>query len=60
MRPQEFQIGNLVLKHVICSTEERDAGKVGANWKGLYIVVAKEGKGSYTLATQHKEVLSKQ
>jgi len=60
VKPRKFQIGDLVLKHVIRSTEERDAGKLGANWEGSYIIIAKGGKCSYTLATQDEEILSKQ
>jgi len=46
----EFQIRNMVLKHLIRSIEERNEKKLGANWEGSCIVVAKGGKGSYTLA----------
>ena len=59
MKPREFQIKDLVLKHVIQSTEERDAGKFGANLEGPYIIVAKKEKCSYTLATQDREILDK-
>jgi len=59
VKPQEFQIGDRVQKHIIRSTEERDAGKLGANWEGPYIIITKRGKGSYTLVTQDEEILSK-
>jgi len=52
VKVRDFQIGDLVLKHVIRSTDERNAGKLGANWEGPYTVIAKVGKNSYTLADQ--------
>ena len=58
MKPREFQIGDLVLMHIIRSTAKRNTRKLKANWEGPYIIVAKEGKGSYTLATPD-EVLGK-
>ena len=57
---REFQIGDLVLMHVIRSTDKRNAGKLGANWEEPYTVIAKEGKSSYTLADQDGKILSKQ
>jgi len=44
------QVGDLILKWVIHRTKERNVGKLGPNWEGPYIVVAKGGNGSYTLA----------
>ena len=49
VKAREFQIGDLVLKHVIRSIEVKNVGKLGANWEGPYTVVAKGGKGSYTV-----------
>jgi len=60
VKPQEFKIRDLVLKHVIRSTEEKNARKLGANWEGSYIIITKGGKCSYTLATPDREVLGKQ
>ena len=59
VKPQEFQIGDLVLKHVIWSTKERDVEKLGANLEGPYIMVTKRGKGSYNLTTQDRKVFGK-
>ena len=60
MKAREFQIGDLVLKHVIRSTEVKNVRKLGANWEGPHTVVAKRGKGSYTLAYQGRKILRKQ
>ena len=44
VKPQEFQIGDLVLKHVIWSTKERDAEKLGANLEDHISWSPKEAK----------------
>ena len=59
MKTREFQVGNLVLKRVIQSTQEKNVGKFGPNWEGPYTVVAKGGKGSYTLVDQDRRMLNK-
>jgi len=41
VKPWEFQIRDLVLKHVIGSTKERDVGKLGANWEGPSVIITK-------------------
>ena len=60
MKVCEFQIDDLVLKHVIQSTAEKNVRKLGANWERPYTVVAKRGKGSYTLADQDGKIRGKQ
>ena len=58
--PWEFQVGDLVLKRVIQSTKERNSGKLGQNWEGLYFIMARGGNGSYALADQDGRTLGKQ
>jgi len=60
VKTREFHVGNLVIKCVIQSTQEKNAGKLGANWEGPYTVVAKGGKGLYKLADQDRRRLNKQ
>jgi len=60
VKPCEFQVGDLVLKRVIQSTKERNVRKLGPNWKDPYIVVARGGNNSYTLADQDAKALEKQ
>jgi len=55
VKAREFLIGDLVLKHVIRGTEEKNMGKFRANWEGPYTMVVKGGKGSYTLSRQRWE-----
>jgi len=38
----------------------KDQEKLGPNWEGPYIVIAREGKGSYTLVDQDENQLYKQ
>ena len=52
MKAREFQVGDLVLKCVIQTTGQWDQGKLGRNWEGPYIIIARGEKGSYTLADQ--------
>ena len=60
VKAREFQIGNLVLKHIIRSTKEKNTRKLGANLEGPCTVVAKRGKSSYTLVYQDGKILDKQ
>jgi len=46
VKVREFQVGEIVIKRVIQSTKERNTGKLGPNWEGLYIVIAIGGNGS--------------
>jgi len=59
VKPREFQVKDLVLKHVIQNTRQKDHEKLGPNWKGPYIVIVREG-GSYTLTDQGGNQLNKQ
>jgi len=47
------------LKRIIQSTQEKNDGKLGPNWEGPYTVVARGGKGSYTLVDQEGKMLNK-
>jgi len=58
VKPHEFQVNDLVLKRVIQSTQEKN--KAQPNWESLYMVVARGGKGSYTLPDQDRKTLDKQ
>jgi len=49
VKAREFQVGYLVLKRVIQSTKEKNAGKLEPNWEGPYTVVVRGGYGSYNL-----------
>ena len=60
VKAQEFQIGDLILKHVIWSIEVKNMGKLVANWEGAYTVIAKGDKGSYILIDQDRKILDKQ
>ena len=60
VKTRKFQIGDLVLKHVIESTEEKNVGKLEANWEGPYTAVVKGGKSSCTLADQDGKIHDKQ
>jgi len=60
VKSREFQIRDLALKRVIHNTRSKDQGKLGPNWEGPYIIIARGGKGSYTLADQVGNQLNKQ
>jgi len=55
----EFQVGELVLKRVIQRTKKRNVRKLGPNWEGSYIVLARGGNGSYTLVDQDMKTLER-
>jgi hypothetical protein len=57
---RQFDIGDLVLRHVTPGTKEPAAGKFAPPWEGPYTVVGVGGKGSYTLANEDGEVIAKQ
>ena len=59
VKVQKSQVGDSVLKHMIQTTRQKDQGKIGPNWEGLYIIIAQEGKGSDTLADQDEKILKK-
>jgi len=52
VKSREFQVRDLVLKRVIWSKRQKDHNKLGPNWEGSYIVIARGGNLSYTLANQ--------
>jgi len=52
VKPKEFQIRDLVLRRMIQSTRQKDHKKLGPNWEGPYIIIARGGKRSYTQANQ--------
>jgi len=52
VRPKKFLVGDLVLRRVIQSTRQKDHEKLGPSWEGPYIIIAREGNRSYTLADQ--------
>jgi len=58
---EDMQISNwrLVLKRVILTTRQKDQGKLRPNWKGLYIIIARRGKGSYIVADQDGKMFKK-
>jgi len=56
----EYKAKDLVLKHVIQTTWQKDHWKVRPNWEGPYTIIAQKGKGSYTLADQDGKILKKQ
>ena len=60
LKAREFQIGDLILKHMIQYTKGKTRRKLKANWEGPYTVIAKGGKGSYTLIDQDRETLGRQ
>ena len=58
MKPQEFQIGDLVLKENSRNQTIREKkGKFEANWLGPYVITAVFGSGAYQLSTSNGEVL---
>jgi len=59
MKAHRFQVGELVLKRVIQSTKEKNAGKLRSNWEGPYTVVSRGGTGSCTLVDQEQKTLGK-
>jgi hypothetical protein len=59
-RLRQFNIGDLVLRHVTPGTKDSAAGKFAAPWEGPYTIVGIGGKGSYTLANEDGEVITKQ
>jgi len=59
VKAREFQVGDLVLSRVIQRTKERNAGKLGPNWEGPYIVLARGGNDSYTLVDQARKTFGK-
>ena len=59
VKPKEFLVGDLILRRVIQSTRQKDHGKLGPNWKGPYIIIARGGNGSYTLVDQGGSQLNK-
>jgi len=58
VKPCGFQVGDLILKQIIQSTNERNVGKLRPNWEGPYFVMAKGGNGSYTLCSYTLSSLS--
>jgi len=60
VKPKEFLVGDLILRYVIQSTQQKDHGKLGPNWEGSYIIIARGGNGSYTLTDQGGNQLNKQ
>ena len=56
---REFQSGYFILSRVIPTTAQKDQGKLGPNWEGLYTIIAWGGKGSYILADQDGKILEK-
>jgi len=57
VKPRESKVRNLVMKHVIQGTRQKNHGKLGPNWEGPYIVIVRRGNGSHTLADQGKNQL---
>ena len=49
VKPQVFQVGDLVLRKVFENTTDLVAGKFKANWEGPYIVTRAGESGSYPL-----------
>ena len=49
VKPQVFQVGDLVLRKVFENTTDPVAGKFQANWEGPYIVTRAGESGSYAL-----------
>nr|XP_033517625.1 uncharacterized protein LOC117281877 [Nicotiana tomentosiformis] len=52
-----FNIGDLVLRKYILSTQNPNEGKLGSNWEGLYQITKITGKGSYKLGIMYGEKL---
>ena len=49
VKPQTFQLENLVLRRVFENTAEPNAGKFQPNWEGPYLVTRAGQPGSYAL-----------
>ena len=51
VKPQTFQLGNLVLRRVFENTADPNAGKFqpNPNWEGPYLVTRADQSGSYAL-----------
>ena len=49
MKPQVFQLGDMVLRKVFENTVDPVVGKLQANWEGPYIVIRAEKSRSYAL-----------
>jgi hypothetical protein len=59
-KPRQFNVGDLVLRHVTPRTKEPAAGKFAPPWEAIYTIVGIGGKSSYTLANENGEVRTKQ
>ncbi|XP_075111430.1 uncharacterized protein LOC142181792 [Nicotiana tabacum] len=51
---QYFIVGDLILRKLIQSVREVNAGKLGPTWEGPYQVSTMTGKGSYPLKNQDR------
>ena len=49
--PKDFQVGDLVLRKVMCATRETSQGKLGPNWEGPYKIASWYKKMTYHLET---------
>jgi hypothetical protein len=51
VKPQEFKVGDWVLRKVNLMTREPADGKLGPKWEGPYQIVSSSKNGAYRLAT---------
>ena len=51
VRHRDFQVGNLVIRKVMCATKDPSQGKLGPNWEGPYRITSWQRKGTYHLKT---------
>ena len=40
VKHKDFQVGDLVLRKVTCTTRDPFQGKLGPNWEGLYKITS--------------------
>ena len=57
VKPNRFNIGDLVLKRVSLATRNPVNGKLGPNWEGPYKVINYKRQGSYYLKTLDRRKL---
>lgn len=57
VRSRPLELGDLVLRKVFENTKEWKAGKLGANWEGLYKIVEVIKPGVYRLETSMGEAV---
>ena len=57
VKPQCFEVRNLVLRKVIMATKDPAQGKLGPNWERPYRIIYYNRKGTYYLETLDEQRL---